>query len=103
MERSKSDPVDHARTFRRHAGETVTHAPHAPGVYGVLAAAAALVLGLSAFATGHPVAGCVAVVVATALGAVSAAWLLHSHHKVRDAELRWHEEHSDEPAPPPAS
>jgi hypothetical protein len=97
------DPVDHSRTFRQHAGETVTHPPHAPGVYGVVAAATALVLGLCAFATGHPVAGCVAAVPAAVLGAASAAWLLHSHRKVRIAEVRWHEEHCEEPAPPPAS
>ncbi|MDT5146664.1 MAG: hypothetical protein QOC58_1309 [Mycobacterium sp.] len=103
MDPAKSDPVDHSRTFRRHAGETVTHGPHAPGVYGVVAAATALILGLCAFATGHLVAGCVAVVLAAMLGATSAAWLLHSHRKVRVAEVRWHEENSDEPAPPPTS
>jgi len=30
----KSDPVDHALTFRRHAGETFTHDANAPGLAG---------------------------------------------------------------------
>jgi hypothetical protein len=97
------NPVDHWRTFRQHAGETVTHGPHAPGVYGTIVAASALVIGLFAFATGHAFVGSTAVIVAVALGAASAAWLLRSHHNVRDAEVRWHEAHSDDPAPPPAS
>ena len=100
---SQDDPVDHERTFRRHAGETVTHGANAPGVYGVIVAAGALVIGLCAFATGHIVAGSTAVILAAVLGAASAAWLARSHRKVRDAELRWHAENSDEPAPPPSS
>ena len=103
MKSSKSDPVDHARTFRRHAGETVAHGPHALGVYGAVVAAAALVIGLCGLATGHLLAGFVAVVVAAVLGGASAAWLLHTHRKVRAAELRWHAQNSDEPAPPPTS
>ncbi|OBG24326.1 hypothetical protein [Mycobacterium sp. 852002-51057_SCH5723018] len=99
----KSDPVDHERTFRRHAGETLIHGPHAPGVYGVIVAAGALIVGLFAFATGHLLAGSVAAMLAVLLSVASAAWLLHTHRKVRDAELRWHATHSDEPAPPPTS
>ncbi len=103
MKPLKSDPVDHSRTFRRHAGEIITHGPHDAGVYGAVLAVTALVVGLCAFATGHLTAGSVAVVLAAALGLASAAWLIHEHHKVRQAELRWHAENTDEPAPPPAS
>ncbi|WP_369803397.1 hypothetical protein [Mycobacterium sp. E2699] len=103
MRTQKADPVDHARTFRQHAGETLTHGPHTVGVAGAVVAVVALVIGLCAFATGHVTGGAVAVTVAAVLGAVATAWLLHSHRRVRDAELRWHAENSDEPAPPPAS
>jgi len=58
------------------------------GVAGVVVAVVALVIGLCAVATGHVAAG-------------ATAWLLHTDHGVRDAELRWHAENSDEPAPPP--
>jgi hypothetical protein len=49
------------------------------------------------------VSGAVALIVAVILGALSAAWLLRAHRKVRDAELRWHAAHSDQPTPPPSS
>lgn len=97
------DPVDHSRTFRRHAGETVKYGPYAPGVYGIILAAIALVLGLAAFATQHFAAGSAGVGVAAVLAVVSGAWLVHNHRKIRRAELRWHEKYSDEPAPPPSS
>lgn len=103
MNSEPRDPVDHARTFRQHAGETVTHAPNAPGVYGAILAVAALVIGLFAFATGHAIAGSTAVIVAIVLAVSSALWLRHTHRKVRESELRWHSEHSDEPAPPATS
>ncbi len=91
MKPPKNDPVDHARTFRQHAGETVTYGPRAPGVYAAVVATAALIVGLYALATGLLVPGCVAVGVAAVLGAAGAAWILRTHRKVRDAELRWHE------------
>lgn len=103
MKTRKMDPVDHSRTFRQHAGETFTYGPHTTGVAGVAAAVVALVIGLCAFATGHVGGGVAAVVAAAVVGALATVWLLRSHHKVRAAELRWHREHSDEPAPPPAS
>lgn len=103
MKTRKVDPVDHSRTFRQHAGETFTYGPHTPGVAGVGVAVVALVIGLCAFATGHAAGGATAVIVAAVLGVLATAWLLRTHRKVRAAELRWHSEHSNEPAPPPAS
>jgi hypothetical protein len=98
-----SDPVDHERTFRQHAGETLIHGPHAPGVYGTIVAAGALIIGLFAFATGHLLAGSAAAILAVLLAVASAAWLLRTHRQVREAELAWHASNSDEPAPPPTS
>ncbi len=103
MHTQNRDPIDHARTFRQHAGETLTYGPHAPGVAGAAAAIVARVIGLGAFGTQHIAAGSSAVIVAALLGAVATAWMLRSHRKVRAAELRWHARNSDEPAPPPAS
>ena len=81
----------------------MTHGPESLGVVGAAIGVAALVIGLFAVATGHLVAASTAVIVAALLGAVSAAWLVHTHRKVRDAELQWHAANSDEPAPPPSS
>ncbi len=103
MDTQNRDPVDHARTFRQHAGETLIYGPHAPGLAGAAAAIVALVIGLCAFGTQHMAAGSSAVIVAALLGAVATVWMLRSHLKVRAAELRWHAKNSDRPAPPPAS
>ncbi|OBH24196.1 hypothetical protein A5692_05155 [Mycobacterium sp. E342] len=97
------DPVDHHRTARRHAGETLTYDANAPGLAASAVAVVALVVGLFALATGHLAAGVAAVFLSAVLGAASALWLLRAHRRVRDAELAWHAAHSDEPAPPPSS
>lgn len=99
----KIDPVDHERTSRRHAGEAVTYGANAPGLAGAGVAVVALTVGLFAVATGHVLAGVTAVILAAVLGLPSAAWVARTHHRVRHAELRWHAEKSDEPAPPPSS
>jgi protein-S-isoprenylcysteine O-methyltransferase Ste14 len=99
----RSDPVDHARTTRRHAGETFKHAANAPGLAGVAVAVVALIVGLFALATGHAVAGFVAVIVAAVCGAAGCAWLLRTHRRVREAEVRWEATNYDRPAPPPSS
>lgn len=103
MNSPKGDPVDHHRTFRLHAGETVTHGANAPGLVGAAVAVVALIVGLFSFATGHTAAGLIAVILAVVLGAASAVWLQRTHRKVREAELAWHAANSEEPAPPPAS
>lgn len=99
----KNDPVDYSHTSRRHAGETLRDGANAPGLAGAAIAVAALVIGLFAFATGHHFVGSAAVILAAVLGAAAGAWVLRSHRKVRDAELRWHAANSAEPAPPPSS
>ncbi|MEB4207516.1 hypothetical protein [Mycobacterium sp. 94-17] len=95
--------VDHARTTRQHAGESLKNGANIPGLVGVGVAVIALTVGLFAVAVGHLVAGAIALSVAVVLGALSAAWLLRAHRRVRDDELRWHAAHSDQPAPPPTS
>lgn len=99
----KNAPVDHVRTTHQHAGGALSDGANAPGLTGSALAVIALTVGLFAVAAGHLVSGAVALIVAVILGALSAAWLLRAHRKVRDAELRWHAAHSDQPAPPPSS
>lgn len=103
LDYSKNAPVDHARTTRQHAGESLRNGANVPGLAGSAVAVIALTVGLFAVATGHLAAGATALIVAVVLGALSAAWLLRAHRKVRDAELRWHAAFSDDPAPPPSS
>jgi Flp pilus assembly protein TadB len=99
----KNAPVDHARTTRQHAGESLTNGANAPGLAGSALAVIALTVGLFAVAAGHLMGGAIALIVAVILGGLSAAWLLRTHRRVRDAELRWHAAHSDRLAPPPSS
>lgn len=99
----KIDPVDHQRTARQHAGETFTYGANAPGLAGAGVAVLALIVGLLALATRHLSAGLTAVILAVVLGVASAVWLRRTHRRVRDAELAWHTENADRPAPPPSS
>ena len=63
----------------------------------------ALTVGVFALATGYVVVGSAAMIVAAVSAAAGAGWLLHTHRKVRNAELRWEAMNSDEPAPRPTS
>ena len=103
MTQPEIDPVDHHRTTRQHAGETMKNGTNAVGIIAVALGVIALVAGLAAFATGNTVAGAVSVVIAVVLGGGGLTWLQLAHRRVRAAELRWHQANSDEPAPPPAS
>ncbi|BDB41813.1 hypothetical protein Mkiyose1665_26750 [Mycobacterium kiyosense] len=103
LDESETDPVDHYRTTRKHAGEAIKNGANGPGIAGVAIGVIALVIGLAAFATGHVAPGAASVALALVAGAAGLIWLRHTHRKVRAAELRWHQAHSDRPAPPPAS
>lgn len=97
------DPVDHARTTRQHAGESMKNGVNAPGLIAVGIGVVALFVGLFAFATGHAVAGAAAVVLAVLLGGAGIGWLALAHRRVRDAERRWQAEHPSETYEPPTS
>lgn len=103
MDRTSIDPIDHYRTTRAHAGEAMKNGTNAIGIVGVAIAVIALISGLAALASGHAAAGIAALAIAVLAGAGGLFWLQRTHRKVREAELRWHEAHSDEPAPPPTS
>jgi len=97
------DPVDHARTTRPHAGETVKNARNLPALVVVGVAVVLFVACLAAFATGHPqpaalLAGLSAVGLVLGLG-----WLGIEHRRVRRIEDRWYDEHPGEIRQPPNS
>jgi uncharacterized membrane protein HdeD (DUF308 family) len=96
-------PVDHARTTRQHAGETMKNTANAPGLVAVGLGVVALVLGLYAFASHHATFGLIAVVVAVVSGVAGAIWLARAHRKVRRAELALKGLNSESEAPPPTS
>jgi hypothetical protein len=103
LQTPKTDPVDHERTSRQHAGETFTYGVNAPGLVAVAVAVVALCIGLVAVATGHLLVGSAAAILAVASGVAGGAWLLLTHRKVRAAEVRWEAMNFDQPPPPPSS
>ncbi|AKS35470.1 protein UsfY [Mycolicibacterium goodii] len=87
------EPVDHARTTRPHAGETMKDARNLPGL-GLIAAALVVFVGsLVAFATAHVDVGGILVGLA-AIGALAGGiWLATEHYRVRKNEERWYANH----------
>lgn len=98
-----ADPVDHARTTREHAGETMKNGANAPGLFAAALGVVALVAGLFGVAAGQTTVGVIALAVAAVAGIVGLAWLAYTHRQVRKNEREWYAAHSDEPAPPPTS
>ena len=100
---TSEDPIDHSRTTRQHAGETMKNGANAPGLVSVAVAVVSMVIGLAAFANGNAGAGSVAIAIAVVMGIVGATWLFVAHRRVRLRELRRAEERPDAGAPPPTS
>ncbi|WNG86488.1 hypothetical protein C6A87_022000 [Mycobacterium sp. ITM-2016-00317] len=103
MPDTSRDPVDHARTTRQHAGETMKAGANAPGLISVGLGVLSLVLGLFSFANGTRTAGIVGVVVAVLLIGGGLAWLARTHRKVQQQQADWHEDHPEAHYEPPTS
>lgn len=93
--KSPKDPVDHARTTRPHAGETMKDSKNMPAVILLGISGVAFVGGLAAFGSGHPDVGTILVAISTVVLIISLAWFLIAHLRVRKIEDRWYEEHPD--------
>jgi archaellum biogenesis protein FlaJ (TadC family) len=89
------DPVDHARTTRLHAGESMKDNKIMPGLIVIGVALVLFVSCLAAFATRHHDVGLVLASVSGAGFVVGGGWLLIEHRRVRRIEERWHAEHPD--------
>ena len=95
------DPVDHARTTRQHAGETLKNTRSTPGLILGLLALAAFIIGLYLFGAGHTVGGVIAAVVVVVVGAAGVWWVLAEHRRVNRAEAAWAAEHPGAHIEPP--
>ncbi len=95
MREAAEDPVDHARTFRPHAGETLTDRASWPGLALVAIGITSVVLGLTA--AGYQLYGWAAIAGVSALAFFVLGWLwLHIERKrIRVMEAQWHQEHSE--------
>jgi hypothetical protein len=89
------DPVDHARTTRPHAGESMKDNKIMPGLIVIGLALVSFVGCLAAFATRHHDVGLMLASFAGAGFVIGSAWLLVEHLRVRRIEERWYAEHPD--------
>ena len=87
------DPVDHSRTTRPHAGESMKDNAIMPALV-VIGVALVLFVGcLAAFATGHSDVGLTVGMLSAAGFIVVALWLALEHLRVRRIEERWYADH----------
>jgi membrane associated rhomboid family serine protease len=89
------DPVDHLRTTRPLAGESLIDVMHWPGYLLVVAGVIAGVGSLTAFGTGHYHHGMVAGAAAIAAATVGLVWLAVEHRRIRRIADRWYAEHPE--------
>lgn len=97
------DPVDHVRTTRSHAGQSMIDVVGWPGYLLVVAGVIAVVGSLTAFGTGHPSQGMATGVIAVATMTIGLAWIAIEHWRVRRIEDRWYDAHPDARRQRPAS
>lgn len=97
------DPIDHVRTTRPHAGESMIDVVSWPGYLLIVAGVIAVVGCLAAFGTGHANEGLTTGVVAIVAISFGLVWLVVEHRRVRRLEDRWYDEHPDVRRQPPTS
>ena len=93
--KSHKDPVDHARTTRPHAGESMTDTKNMPALIVIGLALVSFVGSLAGFATGHHDTGLVFSSIAVAGFVIGLVWLAVEHRRVRNIEERWYAEHPE--------
>ncbi|AFM18867.1 hypothetical protein Mycch_4148 [Mycolicibacterium chubuense NBB4] len=103
MPDNSHDPVDHARTYRQHAGETVKAGANAPGLILTGLGVLTLAIGLFSFANGSRPAGVVGVILAVILIPSGLLWLALRHRKEQKKQLDWHRANPEAPYEPPTS
>jgi hypothetical protein len=97
------DPLDHARTTRRHAGESMIDAMSWPGYLLIGVSVIAVFRCLVAFGTGHGNQGMIIGVIAIVAVTSGLVWIMVEHRRVRRIEDRWYDEHPHVPRQRPAS
>lgn len=93
--KSPKDPIDHARTTRPHAGESMTDTKNMPALIVIGVSLVCFVGALAAHATSHHSTGIAFGSISAALLAVGMLWLFVEHRRVRGIEERWYTEHPE--------
>ena len=89
------DPVDHLRTTRPYAGESMIDVVCWPGYLLVVVGVIAVVGCLAAFGTGHGSHGMTTGVVAIVAVTLGLVWVAVEHRRVRRIADRWYDEHPE--------
>ncbi|MDH6196827.1 hypothetical protein M2272_003480 [Mycobacterium frederiksbergense] len=87
------DPVDHARTTRPHAGESMKDNVIMPALILIGLSLVLFVSTLAAFATGHIEVGLTVGTLSAAGFVIGSMWLALEHLRVRRIEDRWYTDH----------
>ncbi len=99
----KDPPVDHARTTRPHAGESMKDTKNMPGLILIGLALVLFVSALAAHGAGHHTVGIGLGSGSAVLLVIGGGWLLAEHLRVRKIEERWYAEHPDAERQRPSS
>src|ERR1700738_4542310 len=89
------DPIDHARTTRPHAGESMTDNKIMPGLVVIGVTVVLFVSCLAAFATSHHDVGLMLASLAGAGFIIGTGWLLVEHLRGGRSGGGWYAEHPD--------
>ncbi|HLS00297.1 LapA family protein [Mycolicibacillus parakoreensis] len=96
------DPIDHARTTREFAGESLIDVLNWPGYALVAIGLVGFAGSLTAFGTGHTGQGLTVGIVGFAVLAVGLIWVIAEHWRVRRIAERWYAGHPDAQRRPPS-
>ncbi|HXY64783.1 MAG TPA: protein UsfY [Mycobacterium sp.] len=97
------DPVDHVRTTRLHAGESLIDPRSWPGHLLIVIGVVAIFRCLATFGAGHSDRGVIAAAIAIVAVTSGVLWLVVEHRRVCRVEDRWHEHHPGVQRQRPAS
>lgn len=97
------DPIDHLRTTRPLAGESLIDVLHWPGYLLIVAGVIGGCGSLAAFGSGHHNEGMTAGVTAIVITVVGLVWLALEHRRIRRLCDRWYTEHPEVHRQRPAS
>ncbi|WP_155943047.1 protein UsfY [Mycobacterium sp. 141] len=93
MGNTAKDPVDHARTTRPHAGETMKDTANMPALVLLFVAVVSFFACLAAFGTSHGDVGTWLAVISALLFVASGWWFGLEHWRVRRNERQWNARH----------
>jgi Flp pilus assembly protein TadB len=103
MGNTAKDPVDHARTTRKHAGQNMKNTAAMPALIAIGVGVVAVVVALYFLAAGDAFVCVVAGVLALLLFVAGFGWLAHERRRVRRVEAQFLADHPDADVQTPSS